>query len=245
MTPPEITSDVIEQALKEERQGSVEEPSTNPEETSEGKPETEEQETPEAQNEEEDLEKLLARPEVEQLIYRRAQSMKDKELYRERLQRQQQQEQERIRKMSDAQYGKYQRQQEALQAQTQEVLKSTLAQVFDRAQEQALAFIEDDEARAAVKQKCDANAFETFPEFLEAVVKAQSNAKIEKTVSRKTKALEKTLRESIRKELLAEQEEEPTPELGGGLPTSRREKLHGEAAIADGLSDLRKKSKRK
>lgn len=187
------------------------------------------------------VEKLLSHKKVQAHIYRQAQSMKDKELQAERRRRQQQEQSERVRRMSDDEYGRYLREQERLRQQTEPLLRQTMAEVFTAAQEQALQSIEDEEARQDVRQRLEANEFDSLPAFLNAVAKAQADVTTKKQVQREAKRLEKELRESITKELTAEQAEELVPQLGRGVP-SRRE-VHGIEAISEGFAEKLRKAR--
>lgn len=181
------------------------------------------------------IEKVLSHQEVQNRIYRQAQSMKDRELHRLRQEQEAREQQRKIEQMDDEEYGRWQRQQARLQQATQAAVRETLAQVFTKAQERAVASIEDDDARAEVEEKLAANAFDEFEDFLDAVAEAKAKSKTAKEVAKARKQLEKEIRESLEKERTAD-EANFAPEFGRGLPAARR-KLSGMQSISAGFAE--------
>lgn len=182
---------------------------------------------------EDKLEELIAKDKrLQERIYRQAQSMKDKELHAERLRMQQEketaEEQARLRDMTNSEYGAYRREQEALSQKAQEQVAQVLRGQFQKATEEALSLLSP-EARARV----EAEQHESLGQFIQSVAKARTDAE----VAQRVKAEEKKLREVIRKELQAEMSEQFAPDTGRGTPSSRRDNVHGEAAIAAGLEE--------
>jgi len=207
-------------------------PATTPPPPSEGQkpPEGEQKVTGPPELSEEQIEQLLARKDVQARVYRRAQSMKDKEIAQDRLKRQQAEEKRRIETMDDEEYGSYTRAQTQRQTSLQQGVMQALGGLFPQMQEQGLSVISNKKAREETPAK--ASEFKTLPEFLAACAKAEAEHQIG---LRMTKA-EKELRESLTEEIRAEQADQLYPQLGTGLPTARIEDLHGESAIGAGLA---------
>ncbi len=235
---PETSSEAAGQNPEEPQEqptGDVS-PETTPRESSEGQVQ---EQGSQDELDDEKLEQLLKDKRVQARIYQQAQSLADRRLHQERLRREQEEEQKKLQRMDDEEYGRYLRRQERLQQMAQPLLTQTLEKVFTDAQEQALSTIEDEEARAEVVTRLQANEFKSLPEFLKAVAQAQSAVATKKQIQREAKRLEKELRESIQKELTAEQAEELVPQLGRGVPTRRE--VHGIEAISEGFAERLKK----
>jgi hypothetical protein len=173
-------------------------------------------------------------------IYRRAQSMKDQELHRERLRAQQEAEQRRIQEMDDEEYGRYLREQADMQSRLQQEMTPRLARVLNDVRDTFLSSIEDEEARAEVTKREANGEFQTAKDFYRAVVEAQAKSLTAKQLAREEARLKKELREAITKELTAEAADVPTPEIGRGLAAPRYQDLHGIDAIKAGLAQRRR-----
>jgi hypothetical protein len=178
---------------------------------------------------------------VQAEIYRRAQSMKDQELHRERLRAQQEAEQRKLQEMDDEEFGRYQRQRAERDALLQQEMTPRLARVLNDVRDTFLAAIEDEEARADVAKREAAGEFQTAKDFYSAVVDAKAKSLTAKQLAREKSRMEKELRESITKELTAEAADVPTPEVGRGLAAPRYQDLHGIDAIKAALAQKAKK----
>lgn len=187
----------------------------------------------------EQIEQLLSRKDVQARMFRQVQSMKDKELHQERLKRQQEEERRRREGMDDEEYGSYTRAQEQRQATLQQGVTQALGGLFTQMQEQALSVISNKKVREEMAAK--SASFETFPEFLQACAKAESEHQIGLRMTRR----EKELRASLTEEIRADQAEQLYPQLGRGLPTAREPDLHGQSAIAAGVKAELEKQRKK
>lgn len=185
----------------------------------------------------EQLEQLLSSEDVQARIYRQAQSMKDKELLKADLVRQEEAREKRETQMDDEEYGGYVRKQKALNEITAEMAKKSLGSVLTNIKTQALAAIGDKALRAEMDAKAD--QYETLGDFVGACVKME----LERLDASKTPKREKELRGLITKELTGEQAKDLVPQLGRGSPTARTTKLHGRKRISAALAEKRKQKK--
>ncbi len=182
----------------------------------------------------EQLEQLLSSDDVQTRIYQQAQSMKDKELHKADLERQEEARKKRETQMDDEEYGGYVRKQKALNEYTEALARKSLGSVLTNIKTQALAVIGDKGLRAEMDAKAD--QYETLGDFVGACVKVE----LERLDASKTPKREKALRDLITKELTGEQVTDLVPQLGRGSPTARTTKLHGRARIAADLAEMRK-----
>lgn len=191
---------------------------------------------------EEQIENLLTRKEVQAKIYQQAQSMKDKELYQERFQRQQQEEQERLDSLDDEEYGEHMRQQQEQQKLVQQTQRQVAGQAMTRLltnmQDRALSQISDEDVREQMRAK--SREFQTFEDFFGACVQAEAGYQAKSQLTER----EKELRKAIQKEVQAEYADQLAPELGRGIPVDQRKDLHGQQAIAEGFAEALKKKRR-
>lgn len=235
----ELTSSTTEGQELQEPVADVAPATTTPPPSEGEKPPAEEQKVtgpPELSDEQ--IEQLLDREDVKARVYQRAQSMKDKELHQERLKRQQEEERRRREAMDDEEYGSYTRAEEQRRNLLQQGVSQALGGLLGQMQEQALSVISNKKLREEMEAK--STTFKTFPEFLQACAKAESEHQIGLRVAK----VEKELTESLTEKIRAEQVDELYPQLGTGTPTARRPELHGQSAIAAGLkADMEKKRK--
>lgn len=175
---------------------------------------------------------------IEQEIARRAQSMKDRELHRVRMQMEQelqakaQMEAQRREweELDDEEFGRRVRLQQQEQAQTSEQVRKALMGAFVQMQEDALSLVQTQKTREALKARSDAGEFQSFQEFHAAIVEAAAQEKL----ARERAALEKQIRGAAVREATADN---IAPILGSGIPTTSgidATKLTSEQKIALG-----------
>ena len=187
---------------------------------------------------EEQIARVLASKQAQAAIYRQAQSMKDKELNQERLRRQQEEEKRRLEGMDDEEFGRYQREQSQHQGLVRAGVQSQLAHTLAQLQQVAMAQISNKAVREQVQTQADAGAFQSFPEFFAAVVKAEAEHKAQTQITRR----ERQLREAITKEVTAEQVGEMAPQLGTGVPVARTSDKHGRDLLSEAIGEIRKQA---
>lgn len=180
----------------------------------------------------EQVEELLKSKEAQAILYRQAQSMKDKELLQERLKAQQEAEQRKIEEMDDEEYGRHLRTRQQEQQSFQQQVGPVLYQMLTKQKEAALARISDPEARAKIEAANAQGKYQTFEDFLDACIDAESDVRGAKRAAKR----EKEIREAALKEQQAELSDVTYPQLGRGLPTARANDLHGLDAIKAGLN---------
>jgi len=223
----EPSEEQLEPQVPEETQG------TTGQEPSSDSPPVQEQDVLEL--DETKLEKLLeTNPLVKARIYREAQSMKDRELHQERLRREREEEEARIREMSDAEFGSYMREKQSLaaaaQAKALEMAKTAVSQALSAVQEEGLSLL-GPEARKKVEAELP--TYKTFADFVKGLAKAKADSEATKMVASERKQLEKT----IRNQLQAEYAKQLAPDIGRGTPASRLDNVHGIDAIAAGIGE--------
>jgi len=189
----------------------------------------------------EQIGELLQSKQAQATIFRQAQSLKDKMLHQERLKRQQQEEEEarqqRESAMDDEEYGRYVREQSRTSGLVEALAKDSLGRVLTNMQTQALSTIGDKALRAEMAKK--ASTYPSLPEFMRACVEVE----LERRSTAQTPKREKELRDLITKEQMGEQASELVPQLGQGLPSAGKSKLHGRERIAAELAEMRKTRK--
>lgn len=170
----------------------------------------------------------LTEAEYQDRIRREAQSMKDREIHRTRMQwereqeaRQQQAELARqINELDDEDFGriskeKLRAQQEQVRAQQQQ--QEALAATFNSMIEStATRLVPDAKARDEVLQRAYASEFKDWGEFEEACAESYANSKVAKERAK----WEQEARAAAMKEVTAKHAEDAAPQLGAGLPTA-------------------------
>lgn len=185
----------------------------------------------------EQVEQLLASADVQSRIYRQAQSMKDKELHQEQLRKEEEERQQRESAMDDEEYGQYVREQNRTSGLVEALARDSLGRVLTNMQTQALSTIGDKALRAEMAKK--ASTYPSLPEFMRACVEVE----LERRSTAQTPKREKELRDLITKEQMGDKETELVPQLGQGLPSAGKSKLHGRDRIAADLAEMRKSKK--
>lgn len=175
---------------------------------------------------------------IEQEVARRAQSMKDRELHRVRMQMEQEiaqraqmeAQQREWAELDDEEYGRRMRQLQQEQTQTGEQVRKALMGAFVQMQQDALSLVQSERTREALKARSDGGEFRTFADFHAAIVEAAAAEKI----ARERSALEKQIRGAAVREATADN---ISPILGAGIPTQSGvdvSKLSSEQKIALG-----------
>ena len=181
---------------------------------------------------------LTSNKDVQARVYQAAQSMKDRELYQERLRQQQQQQAAKIAKMDDEQYGQFRRSVEARSADLTNTTAGVMTRLLSEMQDKALGQISNKVVREEMLKK--SQEFQTFPEFMAACIKAEAEYKADQTMTKR----EKEIRDAVQKEVQAEQADQLYPQLGRGAPRARTSGLHGQSAIAAGYKAALEKSRK-
>jgi len=184
----------------------------------------------------EQVKALLSSKEAQALIFRQAQSLKDKEAHAAELRRQQEEERRRIEEMDDEEFGRHLRTQQQEQEAIRQKVTPVLGKLLTDAQQQALAQVSDEATRAALVTKANAGEYKTFPDFLAACIDAEAESRAKKQLPKR----ERDMRDAIRKEVFADQADIVAPDIGRGIPTSRVQDLHGIDAIRAGLAEMHK-----
>jgi hypothetical protein len=175
---------------------------------------------------------------IQQEIERRAQSMKDRELHRVRLQMEQEMAQRaqmeaqrrEWEELDDEEYGRRMRQAQQEQAATGEQVRKALMGAFVQMQEDALSMVGSQKTRDALKARSDSGEFHSFAEFHAAIVDAAAQERLAKERAN----LEKQIRGAAVREATADN---IPPILGSGIPTQSGadlSKLSSEQLIAYG-----------
>ena len=238
---PEIASQATGQPT-EQPTGDVGEQPTNPNAPSTGQAGAQEQTTGAGQAavSPELIEQALQSREVQARIYQQAQSMKDKELAREREAQRQREELQRLSKMDDTEYGRHIRTQQNRQLEVQEIARSSLRTVMQQMQDEALKQVGDAKARTELQGRIDRGDFASMAEFFAATVKAE----IDRQVTHQTARKEGELRNVITKEAQALALDQIAPQLGSGSPASGTKKLTGVRGLSRALAIEREKARK-
>lgn len=230
------------------------EPTTAPEQDSPPAPEAPEQSRPPTTEEkpalpetpttlsDADMERLLSDKRLQERVYRLAQSMKDKELARERQKQEQEAQARKVQEMDDEEYGRYLREVQAQQGQVQPAVQQRVYEVLSQIHEHTLSAITDEGVREAILAK--AAEYPSYTDFLKAAIDAEADHRTRKAVEREVAKVRKEVYEAARKEAQAELSESVTPEVQVGLPPRGRE-LHGLAAISAGFAQAHAEARKK
>jgi hypothetical protein len=89
-----------------------------------------------------------------------------------------------------------------------------------------------------------AGEFQSFDDFLAAVIHTEAEQRSTKAVEREIAKLKKDIYETARKEVQAELSESLVPETKAGLPPKARV-LHGQEAIAAGFAEAFSEAQKK
>lgn len=156
-------------------------------------------------------------------IEKRYQAIYDRRLDQERrrleVQMQQQQQQAAqaaaVAEMDDEEFGRFMRENQRAQQATQAQIVQTLRGVYSEQTAQVLGIVSDSKARQEVEERNNKGEFKSFGEFLHAAQEAELGARIEKSKAE----LEKQIRETVQKEMTAQNAASGGVVLGSGMPT--------------------------
>lgn len=170
----------------------------------------------------------MTEAEYQERLRREAQSMKDREIHRTRMQwereqqaRQQQAEFERqMNDLDDEDFGRVareklraQQEQARIQQQQQETLKATFDNMIEAT---ATRLVPDAKAREEVLKRAYSNEFQNWGEFEQACAESFAASKVAKERAK----WEQEVRAATVKEVTAKHAEDAAPQLGAGLPTA-------------------------
>ncbi len=194
---------------------------------------------------------ILSRNKVAQAeLYRKAQSMKDKEIARLRqeqdAQRKRDEERRELEELDDEDFGRRIREQQRMDALISEHATARMLPVLGEVQSTALSKLSDAQIRAQIQERITSGEFTSLGQILDAVLESETDARAQKAIAKMETKLRKEIREAIEKERTAEaaDDDDAPPVIGSGLPTGSRE-LHGTALLAAGVADMRREARKR